>query len=217
MKKVIALISVLLGVVFLTGCSLYPVSQTQPTAPAPVAQQPASQVQPTEEVQKSFISNLLAKLPSTYIVSETDYWKSFGEDIQKATLVEPCEDKADPTFSPICSTILTILEEKGETDSLEAYIKGDSFLSGYEGYAGEKLVWTTYQDNIPLVYTPNRFMCLGTGGDGCMRKQYIYHLPDGKNILAEISFMPYINGEPTKEPIKEVQDIIKIYEDVLTK
>ncbi len=41
MKKVLAISSVLLGIVFLTGCGQQPVSQTQPTAPAPVATQPA--------------------------------------------------------------------------------------------------------------------------------------------------------------------------------
>lgn len=52
MKKVLAISSVLLGVVFLAGCSQQPVSQTQPTVPAPVAQQPATNqpvaTQPTQ-------------------------------------------------------------------------------------------------------------------------------------------------------------------------
>jgi hypothetical protein len=44
MKKVLAISSVLLGVVFLAGCGQQPVSQTQPTTPAPVAQTPAQPV-----------------------------------------------------------------------------------------------------------------------------------------------------------------------------
>lgn len=44
MKKVIALSSVLLGVVFLAGCGQQPVIQTQPTTPAPVAQTPTQPV-----------------------------------------------------------------------------------------------------------------------------------------------------------------------------
>jgi hypothetical protein len=40
MKKVLAISSVLLGVAFLAGCGQQPVSQTQPTTPAPVAQAP---------------------------------------------------------------------------------------------------------------------------------------------------------------------------------
>ncbi len=44
MKKVLAISSVLFGVVFLTGCGQQPVSQAQPTTPAPVAQTPAQPV-----------------------------------------------------------------------------------------------------------------------------------------------------------------------------
>lgn len=44
MKKVLAISSMLLGVVFLAGCGQKPVSQTQPTTPAPVAQTPAQPV-----------------------------------------------------------------------------------------------------------------------------------------------------------------------------
>lgn len=44
MKKVLAISSVLFGVVFLAGCGQQPVSQTQPTTPAPVAQAPAQPV-----------------------------------------------------------------------------------------------------------------------------------------------------------------------------
>jgi hypothetical protein len=40
MKKVLAISSVLLGVVFLAGCGQQPVSQTQPTTSVPVTQQP---------------------------------------------------------------------------------------------------------------------------------------------------------------------------------
>lgn len=49
MKKVLAICSVLLGVVFLAGCGQQPVSQTQPTMPVPVAQQPIDQPVPTSE------------------------------------------------------------------------------------------------------------------------------------------------------------------------
>ena len=44
MKKVLAISSVLLGVVFLAGCSQQPVSLTQPTTPAPAAQTPTPPV-----------------------------------------------------------------------------------------------------------------------------------------------------------------------------
>ena len=44
MKKVLAISSVLLGVVFLAGCGQQPVSQTQPAVPVPVAQTPTQPV-----------------------------------------------------------------------------------------------------------------------------------------------------------------------------
>jgi hypothetical protein len=43
MKKVLAISSVLLGVVFLAGCGQQPISQTQPT-PVPVVQQPTQPI-----------------------------------------------------------------------------------------------------------------------------------------------------------------------------
>ncbi len=42
MKKIVALSFAVLGIVFLAGCGQQPVSQTQPTTPAPVVQQPAA-------------------------------------------------------------------------------------------------------------------------------------------------------------------------------
>jgi hypothetical protein len=51
MKKVLAISSVLLGVVFLAGCGQQPVSQTQPTTPAPVVQKPAQPVDETASWQ----------------------------------------------------------------------------------------------------------------------------------------------------------------------
>ena len=53
MKKVITISSVLLGVVFLAGCGQQPVSQTQPTTPAPVAQTP-TQPAPVISITKTY-------------------------------------------------------------------------------------------------------------------------------------------------------------------
>lgn len=44
MKKLLAISSVLFGVVFLAGCSQQPVSQTQPIVPTPITQKPTSAV-----------------------------------------------------------------------------------------------------------------------------------------------------------------------------
>lgn len=172
--------------------------------------------------KKSFVDIILNKLPNTYIVSKTEYWKSFAEDPQKATLVKPCQGNntdlaSDTTYSPVCDTKLTILEEKEKTDNLGEYINKNDDLSSYKRATGAKLVHRTYQGNIPLVYTQKAFMCIGSGGDGCMRTMFAYHLKDGRNILAEISFMPYNKGKYVRKPIKEVQDIINIYKEALTK
>ena len=90
-------------------------------------------------------------------------------------------------------------------------------MSWYEGALNTKLVKATYQENISFVYTPTAFMCIGTGGESCMRKRFVYHLEDGRNILAEVSFSSFKNGEYVGEPSKEVQDVIAVYEDLLTK
>jgi hypothetical protein len=58
MKKVLAISSVLLGVVFLAGCGQQPVSQTQPTTPAPAVQQPvANQPAPVENSNWQIYTN----------------------------------------------------------------------------------------------------------------------------------------------------------------
>jgi len=46
MKKIIALSSILLGIIFLTGCSLQPLKKTQPTTSAPIVEQPIATTTP---------------------------------------------------------------------------------------------------------------------------------------------------------------------------
>jgi hypothetical protein len=46
MKKIIALSSILLGIVFLTGCSLQPLKKNQPTTSAPIVEQPLATTTP---------------------------------------------------------------------------------------------------------------------------------------------------------------------------
>jgi hypothetical protein len=63
MKKVLAISSVLLGVVFLAGCGQQPVSQTQPTTLAPLGQQSTAnkpittQPTPTAPVKEAIYTN----------------------------------------------------------------------------------------------------------------------------------------------------------------
>jgi hypothetical protein len=77
MKKILAISSVLLGVVFLAGCGQQPVSQTQPTTPVPVAQTPtqpvATQPAPTTEA--------LVTYTNTKYGIEFRYPNNFGEQI----------------------------------------------------------------------------------------------------------------------------------------
>jgi hypothetical protein len=55
MKKIIALSSVMLGVVFLAGCGQQQAIQTQPTAPAPVAQTPTQPVPIAPAVTQNYV------------------------------------------------------------------------------------------------------------------------------------------------------------------
>jgi len=74
MKKVLAISSVLLGVVFLAGCGQQPVSQTQPTTSAPVATQPPINqnqqiIQPT--------TGQVTQPDTTNLNNETASWKTY--------------------------------------------------------------------------------------------------------------------------------------------
>jgi len=181
------------------------------------AEQPEVKTTETKSESIEFIDSLLSKLPESYTVSEVEYLESFDAKPQKAIEAKPCDDKnLDPTYSPLCFTKLTILKQE-KTDSLDEYIKTNGIMSWYESALSTKLAKVTYQKNIPFVYTPKSFMCIGTGGEGCMRKRFIYHLDDGINILAEISFWSFKNGEHVGSPSKEVQAIIDVYENLLTK
>ena len=53
MKKIITLGSLLLGVVFLSGCGQQPVSQTQSTAPAVPTPTPVSKTAPVPVTEKN--------------------------------------------------------------------------------------------------------------------------------------------------------------------
>ncbi len=72
MKKVLAISSVLLGVVFLAGCGQQPVSQTQPTAPAPVAQTPTQPVANNQTVP-----------------ADTSNWKAYSNNTYNFSLKYP--------------------------------------------------------------------------------------------------------------------------------
>jgi len=224
MKKILSFTIVAGLTIFLVGCSYNTSIEEQNGGQALVDQKDSAQVGQSEvEITKTknesigFVDSLLNKLPDTYIISEVEYFESLNTESRKATEVKPCDDKnLEPIYSPLCFTKLTIVEQE-KTDNLDEYIKTNKVTSWYESALSTKLVKATYQENIPYVYTPKFFMCLGTGAESCMRKNFVYHLVDGRNILVEISYWPFENGEHIVNPSEEVQDIIKVYEDLLTK
>jgi len=76
MKKVLAISSVLLGVVFLAGCGQQPVSQTQPTTPAPVAQTPTQPVATQQSTDSTTVSkNLFTNPNGKYSFELPSAWK----------------------------------------------------------------------------------------------------------------------------------------------
>lgn len=168
-----------------------------------------------QQTSNSFTTQLLSKLPASYLVSNADYLETFDSTPKKAIEIKPCEIKGlDPTSSPLCFTTLTIFED-GKTSTLDEYIQKNYVLGQYEGLLIAKLTRAPYSKNISLAYTPLPFMCIGTGGDGCMRKRFVYHLEDGRNMVAEISFMPYQGGGRLDKPIKEVEEVVSLYEKIL--
>ncbi|MDQ1283737.1 MAG: hypothetical protein QG620_85 [Patescibacteria group bacterium] len=68
MKKLLAMSSVLLGVVFLAGCGQQQTSQTQSATPAPVAQQPATTQPPATQPGQT---NNVTSVPSD--------WKTYSD------------------------------------------------------------------------------------------------------------------------------------------
>ena len=77
MKKVLAISSVLLGVVFLAGCGQQPVSQTQPTTPAPVAQTPTQPVA-TQPVPTTPVLGITEKTISDFSKIGYSNWKTYS-------------------------------------------------------------------------------------------------------------------------------------------
>lgn len=77
MKKVLAISSVLFGVVFLAGCGQQPVSQTQPTTPAPVAQTPAQPVA-TQPAPTTPALGITEKVISDFSKIGYSSWKTYS-------------------------------------------------------------------------------------------------------------------------------------------
>lgn len=215
LRKFTGLFALTLLLTALTGCWKDKEREEEQVPPTPQTEQeeeeePLSDVDEEQIADTAFVDNLLEKLPESYLVSEGEYFKSLGAEPQKATLVKPCDNNNDPT----CFTILTIVETEEDTASLEEYIQ-NSDLNSYEERSGEKLVKGMYEDEIPYVYTPAFFMCLGTGAETCLRKHFVYHLEEGRNILVEMSYLPYENEEQLTEPNAEMQTVIDVYQKIL--
>lgn len=93
MKKIVTIDLVLIGLVFLTGCSLQLVGRTQPTTPVPVAQQPMQSVdkQPTQETGNSQIVSPTKETPATEhapVIMYYQYIKTIGDSPEKWPIVK---------------------------------------------------------------------------------------------------------------------------------
>jgi hypothetical protein len=185
-------------------------------------EQQEEEIQEVEEIEEeaypekqiSFVESLMMLAPLDYIVSEVDYYESFETDPIKATEIKPCDTQnLDSLQSPLCFTKITIVESS-DIESLDDFVKNNVVLNEYLEQVLEPLAKGKYQ-NMPFVYTPRQFMCLGTGGENCLRKVFVYHLENGKNVFVEMSYWSYDNGVYVYEPIDEVQKVIDMYENIL--
>lgn len=162
MKKIVTLSSVLLGVVFLAGCSQQPVSQTQPTAPDTVAQTPTQPVvtQPapsTPAVTQNYVEvkEFGIKIPiDSAMVGDLAYtFKKAGADVSvdvatfssKALTAadKNCGSSSGPTIQKILGTPS---KPSGGADP-EYYTSRMSDIKQYSGYF---LVFMNSQDSCTL-------------------------------------------------------------------
>lgn len=217
-KKIIGLFTLILVLSLMTSCRNG--QSTQEDADRHDQNQAETKepidVNRREITDTAFVDSILDQLPATYIVSEGEYFESLGGEPLEATVVSPCDapENAEAINDPLCFTTLTIVETEENTDSLEQYIQ-NSDLDSYEERVDAALVEGVYRDEVPYAYTPEPFMCLGTGAETCMRKQFVYHLEDGRNILVEMRYWDYEDGEVVEKPIKDVQEVVEVYEEVL--
>ncbi len=113
MKKVLAISSVLIGVVFLAGCGQQPVSQTQSTTPTPVAQTPTQQptTPPANETAgwQTYTSTNFGfefKHPqSISFISEKE--EKFGENMNISLMVNGGKEWQNRPFSLLAVKIWT--------------------------------------------------------------------------------------------------------------
>ncbi len=158
MKKVLAMSSVLLGVVFLAGCGQQPVSQTRPTTPAPVAQAPATNP-PTQtsnadavpadwKVYSNSKNGFSVSYPIAWKATELTSDNSFREGITFN------ESKTDPANTYAQLAIFYHADISGasftnkEPKTLDEYMKDPMFKDAKAiVFNGEKAFSATNTDN----------------------------------------------------------------------
>ncbi len=119
---------------------------------------------------KQFHQKLTSQVPEDYSTEKVDYYENFSTPSFRATQIAPCKAIADPFDQPFCHTKLTLFESES-AESLQDSISQDPVLSTYSKRFQEKLLHSKLPNEVSLVFTPQALMCLGTGGETCMRRR----------------------------------------------
>ena len=98
--------------------------------------------------------------------------------------------------------------------NLKAFANNDETFKWYQSALKEVVIFDVYQGSIPMAYTSSDFMCLGSGGETCMRRQYVYLLGNGDIVRAQICYWPFVDGE-FGETDSRVEEVYMIYDSVL--
>ncbi len=184
--------------------------------------QPIVENNEVEEAKKTgiaseeFMGAIIGQMPLEYQVINTPYTPRLSFDPVDATKIEPCGFdvvKGDPTVDPFCYTNLIFWTEEGRKES-----SVKDFLQAIDYFSDDDFVETKQKNGADLIYTEDYFMCPGTGGDGCLRRAFIYATAEeGKFVIAEMHYWPpYTNDGPDLKTVPDnIKKVLDQYEAVL--